>query len=289
MGYPESPKSRAQTADVLTIRKSSGVVSTAPLFPFPLKNGDLVHVTGRIRIREEKPLHFEIVANHVELIRKHRDKPLPSMPFHTKLPSDTLDSAVQSIGALPGIGERTAMRLSLHLLKQPKDNVMSLGKAIIALAQDMHYCMICGAPCNDDLCETCRNPRRNKRIICVVENIRDQMGIENTGSYNGVYHILGGIISPINGIAPSDLRIQELVQRIDTLRKEDTEEKIEVIFALTDSVEGETTALYLHRILEPFKITTTTLARGLSFGSDLEYADPVTLGRSLQKRVPFTP
>lgn len=206
---------------------------------------------------------------------------------HTDIPSKTLRTAVDAIGGLPGIGGRSAMRLALHLLRQPKDKVISLAQAISALAVQTRYCRECGSPCDGELCEVCANPKRDPRQICVVESIRDRMSIEATGTFRGTYHLLGGIISPIDGVAPSDLRIDELLQRVDTLQKESLD-PVEVIFALSGSVEGETTALYLHRRLEPFKVKTTTLARGLSFGADLEYADAVTLGRAIASRIPFT-
>lgn len=205
----------------------------------------------------------------------------------TDIPSKTLRTAVDAIGGLPGIGGRSAMRLALHLLRQPKDKVISLAQAISALAVQTRYCRECGSPCDGELCEVCANPKRDPRQICVVESIRDRMSIEATGTFRGTYHLLGGIISPIDGVAPSDLRIDELLQRVDTLQKESLD-PVEVIFALSGSVEGETTALYLHRRLEPFKVKTTTLARGLSFGADLEYADAVTLGRAIASRIPFT-
>lgn len=205
----------------------------------------------------------------------------------TDIPSKTLRTAVDAIGDLPGIGGRSAMRLALHLLRQPKDKVISLAQAISALAVQTRYCRECGSPCDGELCEVCANPKRDPRQICVVESIRDRMSIEATGTFRGTYHLLGGIISPIDGVAPSDLRIDELLRRVDTLQKESLD-PVEVIFALSGSVEGETTALYLHRRLEPFKVKTTTLARGLSFGADLEYADVVTLGRAIASRIPFT-
>ena len=205
---------------------------------------------------------------------------------NTNIPSETLKTAVSLIGTLPGVGERSAMRMALHLLQQPKDKVIALGQAISGLAVQTRYCHECGSPCDGELCEVCANPKRNHRQICVVESIRDRMSIEATGYYHGVYHLLGGIISPIDGVAPSDLRINELIRRIDTLQKESLD-TVEVIFALSGSVEGETTALYLHRKLEPYRVATTTLARGLAFGADLEYADAVTLGRAITNRIPF--
>lgn len=205
----------------------------------------------------------------------------------TDMPSKTLRTAVAAIGTLPGIGGRSAMRLALHLLRQPKDKVIELARAIKNLAVETRYCRQCGSPCDQELCEVCTSPKRNPRQICVVENIRDRMSIEATGAFQGTYHLLGGIISPIDGIAPSDLLVDELLLRVYNLQKE-SPDPVEVIFALSGSVEGETTALYLHRQLEPFKVKTTTLARGLSFGADLEYTDAVTLGRAITSRIPFT-
>ena len=208
---------------------------------------------------------------------------------HENIPSKALLAAVESLRDLPGVGNRSAMRLALHLLSQPQEKLISFGKAIQALATDIRYCKRCGSPCDGEVCPTCSNPRRDQHTICVTETLRDQMSIEATGSFQGVYHLLGGHISPIDGIGPSDLRIAELTKRIRILLEEDPKEKTEVILALSGDVEGETTSLYLFRKLEPFGIRVSTLARGVSFGTDLEYADAVTLGRALVQRVPFQP
>lgn len=205
----------------------------------------------------------------------------------TPTSSKALDGAVQALGSLPGIGAKTALRLALHLLRQPKEKVLAFGQAISALANDTRYCRLCGAPCENDLCEVCANPRRNSFQICVVENIRDRLSVENTASFKGVYHLLGGLISPVDGIGPSDLRIDELTERIQSLKQQNPDTPVEVILALSGGAEGETTAFYLYRKLEPLQVCITTLARGLAYGQDIEYADPVTLGQSITRRVPF--
>lgn len=206
----------------------------------------------------------------------------------TNIPSRTLQTAVDAIGTLPGIGGRSAMRLALHLLRQPKDKVLALAQAISSLAVETRYCRRCGSPADGELCEVCANPRRDARTICVVESIRDRMTVEGTGSFRGVYHLLGGVISPMDGVGPAELRIPQLLQRIDALRKESLD-PVEVILALSGGVEGDTTALYLYRKLEPYGVTVTTLARGIAFDADLEYADPLTLGRSIAARTPYQP
>lgn len=196
-------------------------------------------------------------------------------------PSKVLQDAVEAIGLLPGVGSRSAMRLSLHILKQDPEYIHRLASGIDRLATEVRYCRRCNMLCDDELCPICSDGKRDQNTICVVESVRDVMSIESTGEYKGLYHVLGGIISPINGIAPSDLHIKELLERIN--------EGMEIILALNTDVEGETTAFYLYRQLEPYKVKVTTLARGLGFGDDLEYADPLTLGRSLISRQLFKP
>lgn len=205
------------------------------------------------------------------------------------IPSKALSDAVQALRDLPGVGERSAMRLALHLLAQPQEKLLSFGDAIRSLATDIRYCSRCGVPCDGELCPTCADPRREQNTVCVTETLRDQMSIEATGSFRGVYHLLGGHISPIDGIGPSDLRIRELTERIEEMQRTGTEKQPEIILALSGDVEGETTALYLFRKLEPYDVKVSTLARGVSFGTDLEYADSVTLGRALIQRIPFLP
>ena len=196
-------------------------------------------------------------------------------------PSRVLQDAVEAIGSLPGVGSRSALRLALHLLRQPSEDIHQFARAVDRLASDIHYCKQCMMVSDGDLCSICSDSKRDHRTICVVESVRDVMSIEATGQYRGVYHVLGGIISPINGIAPSDLHIRELLARL--------EEGMEVILALSGDVEGETTSFYIYRQLAPYGVRVTTLARGLGFGDDLEYADTLTLGRSIAARQPFQP
>ncbi|MDY6443963.1 MAG: recombination mediator RecR [Bacteroidales bacterium] len=203
-----------------------------------------------------------------------------------KYPSKILQEAVEAIGSLPGVGSRSALRLALHLLGQPAEQIHHFTEAVNRLADDVHYCHICQMIADADTCSICADHTRDARTICVVESVRDVMSIEATGQYRGVYHVLGGIISPIDGVGPSDLKIKELVERIDRMH---TEGEIEIILALSGDVEGETTALYIYRQIEDKGVKVSTLARGLGFGDDLEYADSLTLGRSLVGRQPFRP
>lgn len=198
-------------------------------------------------------------------------------------PSQVLQDAVEAISSLPGVGSRSALRLALHLLKQPSENIHHFAAAVDRLATDVHYCRQCMMVCDGDVCGICSDRSRNHSQICVVENVRDVMSIEATGQYNGVYHVLGGIISPIEGIGPSDLTIRQLTERLASQDAAETE----VILALSADVEGETTSFYLYRQIEPLGCTVTTLARGLGFGDNLEYADSLTLGRSIIGRQPF--
>ncbi|MBR4788491.1 MAG: recombination protein RecR [Bacteroidales bacterium] len=197
-------------------------------------------------------------------------------------PSKILQDAVEAISSLPGVGKRSALRLALHLLRQPKENVHHFAGAVSALADDIRYCSECSMVSDGEKCSICADSSRDHSLICVVESVRDVMSIEATGQYRGVYHVLGGIISPIDGIGPSDLTIDRLVARIKA-----AEGKVEVILALSGDVEGETTSFYIYRQIEPYGPRVTTLARGLGFGDDLEYADSVTLGRSITNRQPF--
>ncbi len=197
-------------------------------------------------------------------------------------PSKVLQEAVEAISSLPGVGSRSALRLALHLLKQPKENIHHFAESVAALADDVHYCRECNMIADGDLCGICSDKSRDHSLICVVESVRDVMSIEATGQYRGVYHVLGGIISPIDGVGPSDLSISALVTRL----KEKTE-PVEVILALSGDVEGETTSFYIYRQIEGLAAKVSTLARGLGFGDDLEYADALTLGRSIVNRQPF--
>jgi len=200
-----------------------------------------------------------------------------------KCPSKLLENAVEAISSLPGIGTRSAMRLALHLIKQPKENVHHFTSAVNALVDEVKYCRECMMISDDDICSICADNTRDHSTVCVVENVRDVMSIEGTGQFRGVYHVLGGIISPINGIAPSDLTIRQLVERLEQGTVS------EVILALSGDVEGETTSFYIFRQLERFGVKVSTLARGLGFGDDLEYADSLTLGRSILNRQIFKP
>ncbi|MBR1575472.1 MAG: recombination protein RecR [Bacteroidales bacterium] len=221
-----------------------------------------------------------------------------------KYPSRLLENAVEAISSLPGVGSRSALRLALHLLKQPRENVHHFTQAIDRLADEVKYCRECMMLSDDDLCQICSDGRRDHRQICVVESVRDVMSIEVTGQFHGVYHVLGGIISPISGVGPSDLNIRQLLERLQRLTGEETPEairhgmdgpripsapEVEVILALSGDVEGETTAFYIYRQIAPLGIKVSTLARGLGFGDDLEYADALTLGRSIVNRQLFKP
>ena len=207
-----------------------------------------------------------------------------------------LKDAVEAISSLPGVGSRSALRLALHLLKQPKDQVHHFCDAISALSDDVKYCKVCNMISDSELCSICSEGRRDGSKICGVESVRDVMSIEATGQYRGLYHVLGGIISPINGVAPSDLAIPQLFDRLrDSSAADSLSEGPEVILALSGDVEGETTAFYLYRQIDSLSkslnlnVRVSTLARGLGFGDDLEYADTLTLGRSIAARQPFKP
>ena len=204
------------------------------------------------------------------------------MPYKETYPSALLTEAVEAISSLPGVGRRSALRLALHLLKQPAENVHHFTGAIDRLRDQVRYCRCCRMISDDDLCSICADTRRDARTICVVESVRDVMSIEATGQYHGVYHVLGGIISPIAGVGPSDLTISELVERVKAGARE-------VILALSGDVEGETTAFYIYRQIESSGVRVSSLARGLGFGDDLEYADSLTLGRSIVNRQIFKP
>lgn len=198
-----------------------------------------------------------------------------------EIPSQLLQASIDSFSKLPGIGRKTALRLSLHILKQDVTYAQSLASSIINLKENIKYCKHCHTICDADVCNICLNPKRDHSIICVVESFRDQIAIENTHQFTGVYHILGGIISPMNGISPSDLHIESLLQRVSS------GEVKEVILALSTTVEGDTTNFYLFRKLSPLGVSVTTIARGVSIGDELEYTDEITLGRSLVHRSNF--
>jgi recombination protein RecR len=182
---------------------------------------------------------------------------------------------------LPGIGKRTALRLVLHLLKQPKEQTVFLSNALTTFREEIKYCESCHTISDVALCEICSNTKRNHQLICVVEDVRDVMAIENTGQYRGIYHVLGGKISPMDGIGPSQLKINTLVEKVISGKIE------ELIFALSSTMEGDTTNFYIYKQIKDSNILTSTIARGISVGDELEYADEVTLGRSILQRIPF--
>ena len=199
------------------------------------------------------------------------------MEFSSKL----LENAVNEMAQLPGIGKRTALRLLLHLLKQPKEQTVFLTQALMTLREEIKFCESCHTISDVTLCEICSNPKRNHQIICVVEDVRDVMAIENTGQFRGIYHVLGGKISPMDGIGPSQLKISSLVEKVKTGKVE------ELIFALSSTMEGDTTNFYIYKQIKEANIITSTIARGIAVGDELEYADEVTLGRSILQRIPF--
>jgi len=199
------------------------------------------------------------------------------MNFSSKL----LENAVTEFSRLPGVGQKTALRLVLHLLNQDKADVERFGAAITKLRNEIQHCNVCHNISDSKMCEICASHKRDKGLVCVVEDTRDVMAIENTSQYNGVYHVLGGLISPMDGIGPSDLSVDSLVERVKT------GEVREVLFALSATMEGDTTIFYLHKRLKDQPITITTIARGISFGGELEYVDEITLGRSIATRVPY--
>lgn len=201
---------------------------------------------------------------------------------HQQFSSTLLENAVNEFSKLPGIGRKTALRLVLHLLKQSEHEVELFGNAFIRLRKEIRYCKVCYNISDTEVCELCANPGRDHETVCVVENIKDVMSIENTQQFRGIYHVLGGIISPMDGIGPKDLEIDSLVRRVE-------EENIkEIILALSTTMEGDTTNFYIFRKLAPYNVKITTIARGVAIGDELEYADEITLGRSILNRVDFT-
>ena len=199
------------------------------------------------------------------------------MEFSSKL----LENAVNEMSQLPGIGKRTALRLVLHLLRQPKEQTTQLSQSLQTMRSEIKFCKSCYNISDVELCEICINPHRNTTIICVVEDIRDVMAIENTSSFRGLYHVLGGKISPMDGIGPHDLNIESLIEKVKQGKIK------ELIFALSSTMEGDTTNFYIYRQIQDLEIITSTIARGISVGDEIEYADEVTLGRSIVNRIPF--
>ena len=200
---------------------------------------------------------------------------------YNEYPSRLLENAVNEFASLPGIGRKTAFRLVMNLLRRDPEEVRKFGETIISLRKEIHYCTLCNNISDTDICSICSDPKREAGIICVVENIQDVMAIENTRQFNGLYHVLGGIISPIDGIGPSDLKIDSLEEKAGsgTIR--------EVILALSTTMEGDTTNYYLFKKLSKYNVLVTTLARGVAIGDELEYTDEITLGRAISNRNPY--
>ncbi|WP_395625482.1 recombination mediator RecR [Daejeonella sp.] len=199
------------------------------------------------------------------------------MNFSSKL----LENAVNEFSALPGIGQKTALRLVLHLLNQPVTEVEKFSNALTTLKRDIRFCDLCFNISDHSICQICSSTKRDKSLVCVVEDTRDVMAIENTGTYQGIYHVLGGLISPMDGVGPSDLTIEKLVERV---KNGDIKE---VILAISATMEGDTTIFYLYKKLKDSGVQISTIARGIAFGGELEYVDEITLGRSIATRVPY--
>lgn len=201
--------------------------------------------------------------------------------MNRQLNSASLENAVAQLSKLPGIGEKTALRLALHLLRQEKEVALALGESIIDMRKNVRYCSRCHNISESEVCDICSDSRRDSSLICVVETIKDVLTIESTHEFRGLYHVLGGVISPLDGISPSDLEIDSLVARV-------AEGGIrEIILALNPTIQGDTTNYYIFRKLAPYKVDVSILARGLSIGNELEYTDEITLGRSIHNRIPF--
>lgn len=196
-------------------------------------------------------------------------------------PSRVLAKAVEEISGLPGIGRKSALRLALHLLKQPESQALALGDSLKKLVTDIKYCKDCHNFSDSEICNICANPKRNEEILCVVEDVRDVMAIENTGKFRGKYLVLGGKISPMEGIGPNQLNISSIERKLEN------KEIKELIFALSATMEGDTTSYYIYRKFKNFDVNFSTIARGISVGDELEYADEISLGRSIQNRLPY--
>ena len=204
--------------------------------------------------------------------------------MNKEYPSAALERAVGEFSKLPGIGRKTALRLVLHMLSKPEEEVSTFGRVFSTLKQDIRYCKVCHNISDTDTCAICANPKRDASTLCVVENVQDVLAIESTMQFNGLYHVLGGVISPIDGIGVHDLEIASLVDRVATGNPYAVDE---VILALPTTMEGDTTNYYINRLLQPYGVRVTTLARGVAVGDSLEYADEITLGRSIANRIPF--
>lgn len=200
------------------------------------------------------------------------------------LPSKILEQAVEQLSTLPGVGKRSALRYALHLMREDELKVRDLSESLLRLKTDLHRCRYCHNVSDTEVCPICSSEKRQRGIVCVVENVQDVMALENTQQYRGLYHVLGGVISPIDGISPSDLQIASLVERVRTGVPDKVEE---VILALPTTMEGDTTNYYINKLLQSLEVKVTTLARGVAVGDSLEYADEITLGRSIAHRIPF--
>lgn len=198
-----------------------------------------------------------------------------------KFSSKTLENAVEALASLPSVGRKSALRLALHLIKDTTNKSTKLATALVDLETKINYCQICYNISDENICEICKEPHRNKSLICVVESVRDVMAIEETTQFNGLYHVLGGVISPMDGVGPGDLNIDSLKTRVEQAKPS------ELIMAISPTIEGDTTIYYLSKMLETYNIEISTIARGVSFGGELEYADELTLGRSIVSRVPY--
>ena len=200
------------------------------------------------------------------------------------LPSKILEEAVEQLASLPGVGKRSALRYALFLLNEDESKVRDFSEALMHLKTHLHHCRHCHNVSDTEVCPICASEKRQKGLVCVVENVQDVMAVENTQQYRGLYHVLGGVISPIDGIGPSDLEIASLIRRVETGDPAPVEE---VILALPTTMEGDTTNYYIHKLLQPLGVRVTMLARGVAVGDSLEYADEITLGRSIMNRIPF--
>ena len=200
-----------------------------------------------------------------------------SMNFSSKL----VENAVNQLSSLPGIGKKSALRLVLHMIKQEKQNINQFGNSFIDLINNINYCSDCFSISDNQKCEICSDHKRDKSTICVVEDIRVMMAVESTMQFKGIYHVLGGLISPMDGIGPSDIKVEELIQKVQN------SEVKEIIFALSTTMEGDTTNFYLFRRLKDLNITISSIARGISIGDELEYADEITLGTAISSRLPY--
>lgn len=198
-----------------------------------------------------------------------------------KFSSKTLENAVEALASLPSVGRKTALRLALHLIKDSTAKSTKIATALVDLENNINYCRKCYNISDESTCEICKEPHRNKAIICVVESVRDVMAIEETTQFNGLYHVLGGVISPMDGVGPGDLNIEILKHRVEQTKP------TELIMAISPTIEGDTTIYYLSKMLDQYNIEISTIARGVSFGGELEYADELTLGRSIVSRVPY--